>query len=256
MTGGTRIKGKIRESKDFFPLVSLITVVYNGEKYLEQTILSVLNQTYNNVEYLIIDGNSTDHSLDIIKKYTDSIDLWVSEPDNSIYEAINKGISFARGEIIGIIHSDDWYEADTVEKVVRSLMLNRNVDIIHGLHRLWEDSKILGVVGHTEQFLKSGMISHPSTFIKKSLYDKYGSYGKIYKIAGDYELMLRFKSHNVRFLFIEEILANFRNSGISNTANKKMLHEVAQIQHKYQLIKYSRLLIHNVAYYLKSLINV
>lgn len=120
LQGGRRIRNIEKVSRSSEPLVSIITVVFNGEKYLEQTILSVLNQTYSNIEYIIIDGGSSDATLDIINKYTDKIDYWVSEPDSGIYDAMNKGISLATGQLIGIINSDDWYELDAVEEIVRA----------------------------------------------------------------------------------------------------------------------------------------
>ncbi len=108
------------------PLVSIITVVYNGAKTLEQTILSVLNQTYKNIEYIIIDGESTDGTLDIIEMYRDKISTCISEPDEGLYDAMNKGVSIANGELIGIINSDDWFEKNAVELVVSSYVNNLN----------------------------------------------------------------------------------------------------------------------------------
>lgn len=103
------------EENNKAPLISIITVVYNGEKYLEQTIQSVINQTYKNIEYIVIDGGSTDGTLDIIKKYEEHISYWVSESDKGLYDAMNKGIGVAKGELIGMINSDDWYELEAVE---------------------------------------------------------------------------------------------------------------------------------------------
>ncbi len=113
------------------PKVSIITVVYNGIAHLEQTIQSVLNQTYDNVEYIIIDGGSTDGTVELIKKYEESIAYWVSESDGGIYDAMNKGISNATGEIVGLINADDWYETGTIEKVVETFQ-NSEVDVVHG----------------------------------------------------------------------------------------------------------------------------
>ncbi len=124
--GGLRTKGYFKKSYDEesdlsgnlpLPLVTIITVVFNGEKYLEQTIQSVINQNYDNVEYVIIDGGSTDGTVDIIRKYEDKIDYWVSEPDGGLYYAMNKGIQLATGELIGLINSDDIYNDGTVSKV-------------------------------------------------------------------------------------------------------------------------------------------
>ena len=107
--GGLRTKGYYKKSYEDKPLISIITVVYNGEKYLEETILSVINQTYDNVEYIIIDGGSTDGTIDIIKKYNDNIDYWVSEKDRNMYDGINKGLKIASGDIVASLNSDDFY---------------------------------------------------------------------------------------------------------------------------------------------------
>ena len=114
------------------PLVSVITVVYNGEKYLEQTIQSVINQTYNNIEYIIIDGGSTDTTLDIIKKYKDYISYFISEPDNGLYDAMNKGIRRANGELIGMLNSDDWLNLDAISTVQNAYVKNPGTKILHG----------------------------------------------------------------------------------------------------------------------------
>ncbi|HKC67578.1 MAG TPA: glycosyltransferase family 2 protein, partial [Bacteroidia bacterium] len=118
MQGGIRLKGAEKQSGSGNPLVSVITVVYNGAKHLEQTINSVLDQEYKNVEYIIIDGGSADGTIDIIKRYEDKVDYWQSERDGGIYFAMNKGISLAKGELIGILNADDFYLPDTVRKVV------------------------------------------------------------------------------------------------------------------------------------------
>ena len=128
--GGLRLKNKIKKNDKFFPLVSIITVVRNGEKYLEQTIKSVLNQSYKNIEYLIIDGDSKDKTLKIIKKYNNKIDYWVSQKDNGLWEAMNKGIKLARGSIIGIINSDDTYNKNAVKIAVK--YLKKNFDFVFG----------------------------------------------------------------------------------------------------------------------------
>src|ERR1700742_4639960 len=115
MQGGLRLKGIKKQSEIDNPLVSVVTVVYNGAKHLEQTINSVLNQSHKNVEYIIIDGGSTDGTLDIIKRYEDKIDYWQSERDGGIYFAMNKGVSLAKGELIGILNADDFYLLDTAK---------------------------------------------------------------------------------------------------------------------------------------------
>ena len=117
--GGLRTRGIFKHSSNIKPLISVITVVLNGEKYLEEAILSVVKQTYDNVEYIIIDGGSTDKTIDIIRKYEHLIDYWISEKDNGLYNAMNKGIALSRGEFIGFVGSDDYLHLDTLEKLAK-----------------------------------------------------------------------------------------------------------------------------------------
>src|SRR6185369_15072253 len=131
--GGLRVQGYFKKSLPSKPLVTVITVVFNGAKHLDDTIRSVITQTYDNVEYIIIDGGSTDGTLDIIKKYEGKIDYWVSEKDKGISDAFNKGISLSTGNIIGIINADDWYELDAIQMVAeRYISQNKNNIIFHG----------------------------------------------------------------------------------------------------------------------------
>ncbi len=152
------------------PLMSIITVVFNGEKFLEQTIQSVINQTYKNIEYIIIDGGSTDGTLDIIKKYKDKIDYWASEKDEGIYDAMNKGIKVAKGKYLAFINADDWYEDNALNHVFSAYSQNQNIDFFYGNLNfikdggevvLWKGNKgfkgdyvfrygsyIFGIVGH------------------------------------------------------------------------------------------------------------
>ena len=117
--GGLRTKGIFKSSSITKPLISVITVVLNGEKYLEESILSVIKQTYENVELIIIDGGSTDKTLNIIRKYENSIDFWISEQDSGIYNAMNKGIKLSTGDFIGFVGSDDYLYLDTLEKLAK-----------------------------------------------------------------------------------------------------------------------------------------
>ena len=118
------------------PLVSIITIVFNGEKHLQQTIESVLGQTYPKIEYIIIDGGSKDNSISIIEKYSSRLAYWISEPDKGISDAFNKGISKANGEIIGLINADDWYEKDAVEKIVAAITKH---DFAYGNIAYWKN---------------------------------------------------------------------------------------------------------------------
>ena len=219
-----------------YPKISIITVTYNSEKYLEQTILSVINQKYPNLEYIIIDGDSSDRTLEIIKKYEDSITYWVSEKDNGIYDAINKGILVSTGEFIGIINSDDWYEENAFNRILNSIC-KEETKIIHGVLRLWDNENIIGLQGYTSNFLENGMISHPTCFINRHIYFNISLYDTQYKIAADYDLMLKcFLNNKIKFTHQEHIIANFRLSGISNKYTKLRRKETNEIMYKYKLI--------------------
>lgn len=197
------------------PLVSIITVVLNGERYLEHTINSVLGQSYDNIEYIIIDGGSTDGTLDIIRKYDSSIEYWISRPDSGISEAFNFGIKNSSGVIIGIINSDDWYEPDAVEKVTQAFKIS-NSDLICGAVQFWQNNeKIIFSLSDVEKIKKETSIHHSTVFIKKNIYESFGSFDVSYKYAMDYEFLLRLKMNEVKFYSIDDVIANRRLEGIS-----------------------------------------
>ena len=201
------------------PLVSIITVVYNGEKYLEQTIQSVINQSYKNIEYLIIDGGSTDGTLDIIKKYENNISYWVSEPDRGLYDAMNKGIKLAKGELIGMINSDDWYEEDAVETMVKAYLNNPQKTIFHAdRYDIDEEGnkKVKKFHPSNFKFKYYGMTyNHPSMFITKSEYEKH-LYNIHLRALSDYEFVLEAYLRDSKTLcYINKAIVNYRLDGIS-----------------------------------------
>lgn len=213
--------------------VSIITVCLNSEKHIEQTIKSVLNQTYKDIEYIIVDGKSNDNTLNIIEKYKPLFKgrlKVISEKDNGIYDAMNKGIRYSTGELIGIINSDDWYEMDTVEYVVKHFNGN---NIIYGALLFWRDNNIdrLQIKSHKE--LEKSMIAHPTVFVPKIIYDKYGVFDTNYKLAADYELMLRYYKTNVKFTYISKVLTNFRLGGATTQNEIKSENETRIIKKKY-----------------------
>ncbi|MBN2781671.1 MAG: glycosyltransferase, partial [Campylobacterales bacterium] len=214
--GGLRTRGLYKKSYENKPLVSIITVVYNGEKFLEDTIKSVINQSYDNVEYIIIDGGSTDGTVEIIKKYEAQIDYWVSEKDNGIYDAMNKGISLVTGDIIGLINADDWYEKNTVELIISVINENDKFDVVYGLIRYIKNEQELKIEAQNHHFLSDRMIPHPTCFIKSKVYKKLGNYVNDYKSASDYDLLVRVYKNNCIFHKIDKVLANFRIDGISS----------------------------------------
>ena len=197
------------------PLISIITVVYNGEKYLEQTIKSVINQNYQNFEYIIIDGGSTDRTLDIIEKYENKINYWISEKDDGIYYAMNKGIKVATGEFIAFINADDWYAKDAIQQVIKAYNKNQNIDFFYGnLNFIKGNGKI--VLWKGDRGFKGLEIPHPTCFIRSSFL-KQAPFDTHFKIAADTELTLRLFHSNVKSFYIDKVIANFRDGGISSS---------------------------------------
>lgn len=198
--------------------VSIITPCYNSEKTIRRTIESVLNQTYPNIEYIIIDGKSTDSTVEIIREYEEHFQgrlKYISEKDTGMYNAMNKGIRMTTGDIIGIINSDDFYELDAVEKVVDHVT-DDLYQVIYGYCNYIKKSGNVRVITENHKELDRKMIPHLTCFVTRKTYCKYGMFVEWMKIAADYELMLRFsKKEDVHFIQIQEILANFYEGGIS-----------------------------------------
>ena len=201
-------------------LVSIVTVCLNSQNTIEQTIQSVLNQTYSNIEYIIIDGGSVDDTLDIIKKYETAFGdrlKWLSESDKGVYDAINKGIRMSRGDIIGVLSSDDWYEKNAVEKVMEHYDREFPCQVIYGMFRTIKDNQEPKITFINHSFLESEMLCHEACFISRKAYRLTGLYSLRYRIASDYDLLLKMTEHEkVRFTPVMEVLVNFRLGGISN----------------------------------------
>lgn len=208
----------VRHNVTELPLITVITVVLNGEKYLEQTIQSVINQTYPNVEYIIIDGGSTDGTLDIIKKYEDKIDYWVSEKDRGIYDAMNKGITVCIGDIIGIINADDFYSDENVFQEIINLYDN-NYDIYYGNMKIIDRDKgqvIEERYANINKLYFGMYLNHPATFVKLKSYKTIGYFDSInFRIAADYDLILRNKINNSKFKYIDSFIVYMRDGGES-----------------------------------------
>jgi len=201
------------------PRVSIITPCLNSEKTIEETIKSVINQTYPHIEYIIIDGGSKDGTLQIIEKYQGEIARWVSEPDEGIFAAMNKGIGLASGEIIGIINSDDWYVEEAVEKVVESYIAQPETDIFFAdCMVVLEDIDFAFLrKGNLSRLVEEMSINHPTCFVTRNAYQKWGRFDNAFKFAADYELALRFYFSGAKFFYIPEVLAFMRKGGASES---------------------------------------
>lgn len=224
-----------------FP-ITIITVVRNNAATIKQAMFSVFNQTYLPIEFIVIDGVSTDGTIEIIKDFEEkirnkeipkfqlytsnnihshnqlSVFRWISEPDTGIYDALNKGIDMANGAYIGVLHSNDWFEISTCEIIAKEIEKdNLGMDLYYGMIRVFSvDGLHLKTYGSTMNLIKKEMIAHPSCFIKQSIY-KNIKYDLKYKSAADYELMLKLSTLEIRSKFIEKVITNFRLGGLSDT---------------------------------------
>lgn len=196
---------------------SIITVCLNSVKTIEQTILSVTEQRYPYVEYIVIDGGSTDGTLDIIKKYADKIHYWVSEPDFGIYDAMNKGIKKVTGDVIAFLNADDWYEADILSIISRYFQHN-DVDMIGGCIQYIYNGSIMGKTASKYDLKKIYINSgcpHQALFARKAVFNKIGVFHTQYRLSADYEWILRAWAARTSFCSIPDVCTNFRIGGIS-----------------------------------------
>lgn len=227
------------ENKKDNVLVSIITVCYNSAKTIRRTLESVLQQTYDHYEYIVIDGASSDDTLEILKSYEPLFDgkmKIISETDSGIYDAMNKGIEKASGKLIGIVNSDDFYEEKALEIMVRKYEeLQREHVVLYGFQRNLSGEKEKSVVLFHHDFLSQQMITHPTCFVSKSVYRDFGMFDTSYKSSADYEFMLRiFYGNQVFFQPVYEIISNFQLGGMSSS--EKGYRETAKLQYRYRFI--------------------
>ena len=206
--------------------ISIITVSFNSVITIRDTIESILSQDYKNIEYIIIDACSKDGTLDIIEEYKERISFFISESDNGIYDGMNKGIAAATGDIVGILNSDDFYPNSFVISNVARTFEKQACDAVYGdlvyvkffnidkIIRYWQSGQ------YTVKKVKNGwMLPHPTFFVKKHLYDKYGYYNTDLKTAADYQMILKLLyKYNIKVIYIPMILVNMRMGGASNSS--------------------------------------
>ncbi len=205
--------------------VSIITVAFNSAKTIEDTIKSVLAQTHNDVEYIIIDGQSTDETLRIVERYKNHTFKVISEPDKGIYDAMNKGLSLATGDVVGILNSDDVFESDDVLSIVAEQFVNdKSVEIVYG-DLVYVSSNDLSKIkrrwlskAYYENFFDDGHVPpHPTLYLKRSVCNIAGGFNLKYKLAADYEFMLRvFKNNKFKSIHIAKVMVRMRLGGATN----------------------------------------
>lgn len=203
------------------PKISIITITYNSEKTLEETVQSVISQDYPNLEYLIIDGGSKDRTLDIVEKYRDKISFVISEPDRGISDAFNKGIRYATGEIIGIINSDDLLLPGALKTIAENY--DPKVGVYRGNTIIWNDKTNFKVVAKPTMIFslysfKRRIICHQSTFVTKEAYEKVGTFKESFKYMMDADLLVRLYNNGIFFKYVPSDLAMFRMGGVTNNS--------------------------------------
>jgi glycosyltransferase involved in cell wall biosynthesis len=203
--------------------LTVITPVYNSVDFIERTIESVLSQLNVNVEYIIIDGGSSDGTVDIISRYNKQVNLFISEKDNGLYDAINKGIKYASSNRIVVLNSGDYYiDQLSLSKLVYTSIENADKCIVFGLMRVQDEDGsnpvIYGDISQGKFFFYRGCdVPHPTTLVPKKLYDLFGLYSLDYNIMSDYDLLLRMHMHNVNFINTNSLIIVFQRGGISST---------------------------------------
>jgi glycosyltransferase involved in cell wall biosynthesis len=211
--------------------VTVITVCYNAEATIEDTIRSVLAQSYRDLEYIVVDGASTDGTMRIIDRYRDRITRIISEPDTGIYDAMNKGVALASGEVIGMLNADDLYLDERVVKHIVDMFEKSGSDAVFADLVYVRPGNLERVVRTyssraftSTKFAYGWMPAHPTFFLKKSCYERYGSYRTDYRIAADFELLARMLHvHKVRYSYIPEVLVKMRMGGESTRSLKSNL---------------------------------
>ena len=217
--------------------ITIITVVFNGAKYIRTAIQSVLSQDYDNIEYIVIDGGSTDGTVDIIKEYQNKISVFVSEPDKGLYDAMNKGIGLATGDVVGILNGDDFYIDDKViEKVVKEFE-EKGVDSVYA-DLVYVRPKNLdktvryydGSHFNPSKFAYGWMPAHPTFFVKKDIYDKYGVFRTDLKIGADFDILTRFLyTQKISYSYMQEILVKMRLGGVSTSFRSIWTNNIEQL---------------------------
>lgn len=231
-------------NKSNMPKISIITPTYNSEDTLGGTINALLRQSFSDFEYIVIDGASKDQTLEKIKSYIPEFEKKgvavriFSEPDKGVYDAMNKGISFANGELIGITNSDDWYEDNALE-VMWDRYSDGKVDkansMIYGIERVWKGDKIFNLQRRGASFITESVLPHSTFFVAKAVYDKYGAFDLSVRVLADYDFICRCVSQGVKLEEVDIVISNFRLGGISSSYFD-FYSDYYNIQHKYGFI--------------------
>lgn len=217
--------------------VSVITVTFNSEDYISNAVDSVLGQSYENIEYIVIDGESTDKTVNILQSYEGRISKFISEKDTGIYDAMNKGISLASGDVVGILNSDDFYiDEFVIEKVVKEF--EKKIDCLYADLVYVRSKNLSKVVRYYDsshfsplRFAYGWMPAHPTFFVKKDIYNKHGVFRTDLKIAADFDLMVRFLyTHNLVCSYMKEPIIKMRVGGVSTSFSSIWINNIEALR--------------------------
>lgn len=208
--------------------ISIITVCYNSASHIEDAIRSVMEQDYAEIEHIIVDGASTDGTVEILKSNENKIAKWISEPDRGIYDAMNKGLKMASGDIIGILNSDDFYFNDQIISTVADAFADPEIDAVYGDLIFIDPNNLDRTVRsyssakwNPERFAKGYMPAHPTFFVRRKYYEMYGFFETDYKIAADYEMLIRLLYvHQLRYQYLPITMVKMRKGGVSSNGIK------------------------------------
>ncbi|WP_038000609.1 glycosyltransferase family 2 protein [Sulfurovum sp. AR] len=218
--------------------ISIITVVWNNKDTIKDAIDSVLNQTYKNIEYIIVDGASTDGTVEVVKSYGNKITKFISEADDGLYDAMNKGIKLATGDVVGILNSDDFYiDEFVIEKIVKIFeekevdsvftdLVYVKADNLENIVRYYDSGN-----GFPNKFQYALYPAHPTFFVKRWVYDKYGLFKTDYKIAADFDIMARFLyTWKISFSYLKEPIIKMRVGGVSTSLSSIWINSLEQLR--------------------------
>jgi acetyltransferase-like isoleucine patch superfamily enzyme len=259
LCGGLRTENIIKKSTENMPLITVVTVVYNGSKALEETILSVINQTYQNIEYIIVDGATTDNTLEIIKKYEDKIDYWISESDDGLYYAMNKGIDLATGEWINFMNSGDKFTSENIIEEIFFEKSYKDVNILYGDSTEITKSEIITKFSHGNVLLLSNgpIYRNGASFVRTVVHqnNKF-DIAKTKKLgfALDYELIYRLFRQGFNFFYIPINILTYNQTGISNNVILSCKYTYRITNHKFKFVNFSKYQIHQIKNILKYII--
>ena len=225
-------------------LITIITVVYNNVNHIKGAIQSVLLQNYPNIEYVVIDGNSNDGTLEVLEEFRNQISVLLVEPDTGIYDALNKGISLSNGEVVGFLHSDDFFANNDVIADIAKVFKNDKTEVVYGdldyvknnnesIVRRWKAGNF------SQRKLNYGwMPPHPTFYARRELYKNFGGFNLAYKIAADYDCMLRFLQKDIVVSYIPKVLIKMRVGGASNKSFRNI---IQKSQEDYRVMKNNKI---------------